>query len=371
VKRQVTEGIAMSSMETLWTRLVEGSPCRGNTPELPFVSIIMPIRNEERGILRALESLLSQDYPRDRMEILVADGLSTDKTRRIMSIAAADDSRIRLLDNPRCIMASGFNVGLKTARGDIIIMMGGHTEMAPDYVRTSVSLLKMGIADCVGGPIKTVGETDVARVISLAMSSRFGVGGSAFRIGCCKRKYVDTVAFGAYTRKIMERAGPLDEKFVRGQDDEFNYRLRKLGAKILLAPELRSTYTSRSSISSLWRQYFQYGYWKVAVLQKHPRQMQLRQFVPALFVCSLLVSLILAVVHPAVGFRMMLLLGGSYLLATLLVSVSLAWGRERWRPVLALAISFPVLHFSYGTGFLVGLAMFCNRWRRLQEGAGG
>jgi len=357
--------------ETLSVLAREESPSKRVISELPFVSIIMPIRNEELGISRALDCLLAQDYSRDRMEVLVADGMSTDSTRRMVSVAAARDSRIRLLDNPRGIMASGFNLGLKAARGDIIIMMGGHTEVAPDYVRTSASLLQKGLADCVGGPINTVGETDVAQAISLAMSSRFGVGGSAFRIGCRKRKYVDTVAYGAYTRNIIERAGPLNEEFVRGQDDEFNYRLRKLGARILIAPELRSRYTSRSSISSLWRQYFQYGYWKVSVLQKHPRQMQLRQFVPAVFVFCMVVSLILAVVHPAIGSRMVLLVGGSYLLATLFVSTSLACGKERWRLAPALAISFPVLHFSYGTGFLVGLAKFCNRWRRLREGVVG
>lgn len=361
----------MSSIETPSVRTVEETPSKREILELPFVSIIMPVRNEERGISRALNCLLAQDYPRDRMEVLVADGMSTDGTRGMVSVAAARDSRIRLLDNRRGIMASGFNLGLKASTGDIIIMMGGHTEVASDYVRTSAALLQKGLADCVGGPINTVGETNVARAISLAMSSRFGVGGSAFRVGCRERKYVDTVAYGAYTRSIMERAGPLDEEFVRGQDDEFNYRLRKLGAKILIAPELRSRYTSRSSIPSLWRQYFQYGYWKVCVLQKHPRQMQVRQFVPVVFVCSLLVSLILAVVHPAMGSRMTLLVGGSYLLTTLLVSTALACGRERWRLAPALAMSFPVLHFSYGAGFLVGLAKFCTRWRRLREGAGG
>src|SRR6267143_6471971 len=354
-------------MSSVMVRVVEEKPSTREMSELPFVSIIMPVRNEERAIARVLECLLAQDYPTDRMEIIVADGMSADGTRALVSAAAAGDSRIRWIDNPRRIMPSGFNLGLKAAKGDIIIMMGGHTELAPDYVRTSVALLQKGLADCVGGPMKTVGETSVAQAISLAMSSRFGVGGSAFRIGCSERKYADTVAFGTYTRDIMERAGPLDEEFVRNQDDEFNYRLRKLGGKILITPELHSRYTSRSSIPSLWRQYFQYGYWKVRVLQKHPRQMQLRQFVPAVFVFSLLASLILAVVRPAMGVRVMLLVGGSYLLTMLFVSTFLAF-RSKWRLAPALALSFPVLHFSYGSGFLVGLAKFCNRWRRLREG---
>ena len=336
---------------------------RASSPKVaaPMVSIIMPVRNEEKHIASVLQSLIGQDYPHDRMEIIVADGMSTDGTRQ--SISATTDRRIRLLDNPRRMMAAGFNLGLKAAGGDIIIMMGGHTQIATDYVKTSVALLQNGDADCVGGPIRTVGETEVATAISLAMSSRFGVGGTAFRIGCREPKYVDTVAFGAYTRKIMDQAGPLDEEFVRGQDDEFNYRLRKLGGKILLAPGLRSRYTSRSSFGSLWRQYFQYGYWKVRVLQKHPRQMQLRQFVPAGFVLCLLASLMMAVARPIVGRAMFLLLGGSYLIAMLLVTASLA-SRNRWRLAPVLALTFPVLHFSYGIGFLVGLIRFCNRWWR-------
>src|SRR6267143_2732680 len=161
-------------------RVVEEKPSSQEVSQLPFVSIIMPVRNEERAIVRVLERLFAQDYPLDRMEVIVADGMSTDGTRGFLSAAAAGDPRIRLLDNPRRIMPTGFNLGLKAARGDIIIMMGGHTELAPDYVRTSAELLQKGLADCVGGPIKTVGETHVAQAISLAMSSRFGVGGSVF-----------------------------------------------------------------------------------------------------------------------------------------------------------------------------------------------
>jgi succinoglycan biosynthesis protein ExoA len=359
----------MSSVELTPIR-VEPKPVSEKTTKAPFVSIVMPVRNEERAISQVLDCLLAQDYPRDRMEILVADGMSTDNTRHLVSTAAARDARIRLLENRQRRMASGFNLGLRASRGDIIIMVGGHTEVASDYVSMAASLLSKGLADCVGGPINTVGETEVAQAISLAMSSRFGVGGSPFRVGCRERKYVDTVAFGAYTRGILERTGPLDEEFVRGQDDEFNYRLRKLGGKIMIDPELRSRYRSRSSLRSLWRQYFQYGYWKVRVLQKHPRQMQLRQFVPAAFVVTLLLSLTLAAVRPALGGHMMLLEGGVYLLATLLASISLTFATERLRLAPVVAISFPVLHFSYGTGFLVGLARFGYRWRR-REGAGG
>jgi len=334
----------------------------------PFVSIIMPVRNEQDCMARVLNSLLAQDYPRSRMEIIVADGMSTDNTRQIVSISAEVDSRIHLINNPRRIMAAGFNEGLNNASGDIIIMMGGHTELASDYVKNCSSILQEGVADCVGGPISTVCPTRRSEAISLALSSRFGVGGVAFRMGCRERKYVDTAAFGAYTREIMERTGPLDEEFVRNQDDEFNYRLRKFGGRILLAPEIRSQYISRSSLRSLWRQYFQYGYWKVRVLQKHPRQMQSRHFVPAVFVSLLLLSSVLMVVdRSAIGSAIFFFLCCVYLIAITLVSVSIVLQKGKWRLAPALALCFPVLHFSYGTGFLVGLAKFWDRWRETQK----
>jgi succinoglycan biosynthesis protein ExoA len=328
--------------------------------EVPFASIILPVRNEERYITRTLQCLRNQTYPRSRAEIIVVDGLSTDDTRLIVGATAALDGRVLLLDNERKIMAAGFNLGLKAAKGEMIVMMGGHTEVSPNYLHICAALLQAGVADCVGGPIKTVGETYAARAIALAMSSRLGVGNSLFRIGCAEQKYVDTVAFGAYTRKIIERTGDLDEEFVRGQDDEFNYRLRKLGGRILIVPQLQSSYASRSSLTSLWRQYFQYGYWKVRILQKHPRQMQWRQFIPPLFVSGLVLLCIIYVVRPRIGRP---LLGGTlfvYVVAVGLASILLTPRHLRLAP--AVALSFFVLHFSYGLGFLWGLTRFWLCW---------
>lgn len=330
--------------------------------ELPFVSIILPVRNEERTIAGTLDSLRGQKYPRNKTEIIVADGMSTDRTRQIVSLAASRDRRIRLVDNVRRIMPAGFNAALRVARGDVLLMMGGHTELSRNYLRVCSSLLRGGIADCVGGAMRTVGHTKTACAIALAMSSRFGVGGVAFRTGCAERKYVDTVAFGAYSREIIDRIGPLDEEFVRGQDDELNYRLRKLGGRILIVPELTSTYTSRSSLRSLARQYFQYGYWKVRLLQKHPRQMQIRHFVPGAFVGCLLLLLILAMGRPILGAAMICLVLGLYVTATAVTSASLAFTEKKWWLGPLLAITFPVLHFSYGTGFLSGLLKFWRRW---------
>jgi cellulose synthase/poly-beta-1,6-N-acetylglucosamine synthase-like glycosyltransferase len=340
----------------------EASAVTTVTDDLPLVSVIMPVRNEQKAIRRSLAAVLAQDYPRDRLEVLVADGMSVDGTRASVSEIAARDARVRLVENPGRIMASGFNTGMRLARGEILVMLGGHTEIEPDYVRHCVRPLQQGRAECVGGPINTICKTSKAAAIALAMSSRFGVGSVAFRLGTNKEQYVDTVAFGAYTREIIERAGPLDEELIRNQDDEYNYRLRKLGGRILLVPEVHSSYYSRSSLRALWRQYFQYGYWKVRVMQKHPRQMQFRHFVPPAFVAVLLTSLLLVPLS-AVGMWLFGLVAGSYVVANIGASLSLVAVRKgTWRLFPLLPAAFATIHLSWGLGVLVGLVRFWNRW---------
>jgi glycosyltransferase involved in cell wall biosynthesis len=328
----------------------------------PFVSVVLPIRNEAAFIARGLGAVVAQDYPADRFEVLVSDGMSTDATREIVRSLQNGHPRVRLIDNPGKIVPTGLNAALAQARGEIIVRVDGHCEIAPDYVRRCVDHLLRDGVDGVGGPLETIGDTFLAKAIATAMSSSFGVGGSAFRTVSNKTMLADTVAFPAYTRRIMDRAGRFDEELVRNQDDEYNYRLRKLGAKILLAEDVHARYYSRSSLRSLWRQYFQYGFWKVRVLQKHPLQMKLRQFVPPLFVCALLCALLLLPISPVSGCLVGLAIVGSYLAVNLAASVLTA-RRNQWRLLVYLPVIFMVLHLSYGSGFLIGLAAFWNRWR--------
>jgi cellulose synthase/poly-beta-1,6-N-acetylglucosamine synthase-like glycosyltransferase len=326
----------------------------------PFVSVIMPIRNESSYIARSLDAVLAQDYSSDRMEVIVVDGMSTDETRSIIQCFQARHPNIRLIDNPERIVSTGLNRALRECKGEIIIRVDGHCEVASGYVRLCVQHLRQGQVAAVGGPIETVGETFLAGVIALAMSSPFGVGGVAFRTVKNRAMFVETVAFPAYTRQAIERAGPFDEELVRNQDDEYNYRLRSLGCKILLSPEIRSRYYSRSSLTSLWRQYFQYGYWKVRVMQKHTRQMRLRQFVPPIFVAALLGLSVVAIFSP-VGRGLVALLTGLYALANLTASIWTA-RKADWYYMLLAPCAFAVLHLSYGLGFFVGLVKFWNRW---------
>ena len=261
---------------------------------LPFVSILMPVRNERDFIEGSLGSVLAQDYPIDRLEILVVDGMSDDGTREYVERCAVNNRQptLTLLDNPKKIVATAMNIGMRSARGGIILRVDGHCEISPGHLRHCVERLTAtrNVPAGVGGPVETVSESVVGRAIAAAMSSRFGVGGSSFRIGVETERFADTVPFPAYTLTTIEAAGPYDEELVRNQDDEYNYRIRGLGGDLLLDPALRSRYYSRASLRKLWRQYFQYGYWKVRVLQKHPKQMSLRQFVPAALVVAIVGS---------------------------------------------------------------------------------
>jgi succinoglycan biosynthesis protein ExoA len=331
-----------------------------DTATKPLVSVILPIRNEARFIRRGLEAVLGQDYPPDRLEVIVADGMSTDGTREIVESFQARHPNVRLVDNPKGIVPTGLNAAIPLAQGEILVRVDGHCEIAPDYVRRCVGHLRDEGIDGVGGPLETVGETYLARVIAAAMSTPFGVGNSAFRTAPGKTMLTDTVAFPAYTRAAVEKAGPFDEEMVRNQDDEYNYRLRKLGAKILLAADVRSRYYSRSSLRSLWRQYLQYGYFKVRVLQKHTRQMRLRQFVPALFVAALVLSLV-AVPFTPLGWYALAAVTGLYLVANLGAS-ALTAGQKGWRLFPLLPAAYAILHLSYGLGFWGGLVKFWNRW---------
>lgn len=327
----------------------------------PFVSVIMPVYNEEAFIARSLNSLLKQSYPPNKMEIILADGMSTDKTREIIKhVSAQSLIPITIVENPEKIAPTGLNRAIARAAGEIVIRVDGHCEVDEDYVANCVKHLAGEKADGVGGPIETIGQTLQAKAIAAAMSSTFGVGGSAFRTIDNRELYVDTVAFPGYKKEIFERVGTFNEELIRNQDDEFNYRIRKSGGKILLTPDIRSRYYSRSSFKSLWRQYFQYGYWKIRVFQLHPKQMSLRQFVPFAFVLSLIIFGMLSFfsVYGRYGLVFILSLYFFFNLAATLK----AGHKTGVYGMPYILLSFIILHVSYGLGSLIGLFAFRRRW---------
>lgn len=285
--------------------------------------------------------------------------MSTDGTREIIKTLLEKDSRIHLFDNPARIVPTGLNHAICRAKGEIIIRVDGHCLIDPEYVQNCVDRLLKDEIDGVGGSINTIGVESISETIAVAMSSVFGVGNSTFRTIQGKSMLVDSVPFPAYTRQIIEKVGLYDEELVRDQDDEYNYRIRAAGGKLLLAEGIRSKYYSRGSLDKLWRQYFQYGFYKVRVLQKHPAQMSLRQFVPPIFTTALIVSILLGIFF-FWGWAA-LAVAGSYLLSNLAAS-ALTANRKGWKHFLLLPVCFAILHISYGTGFLHGLVKYWNRW---------
>ena len=321
----------------------------------PFVTLIMPIRNEQNYIEATITAILAQTYPSDRLEILVVDGESDDGTQDYIKKTQEMYSYIHLINNPKKIVPSAMNLGIKHAKGDIIIRVDGHTQIAPDYIEQCVSALANTQADNVGGVMVAVGNTFWGKTVALATSSPFGVGGARFHYSN-QSEWADTVYMGAWPKEIFKRIGLFDEEMVRNQDDELNYRLRKSGGRIWLSTKINSIYTPRGTWRSFYRQYYQYGFWKVRVLQKHPRQMRPRQFAPALFVLSLIGSIVLSPF-----FTISALWPMFYLLCATLASIQTA-RHHSWKYLLPLVGAFTTMHLAYGLGSLIGLIYFAKRW---------
>lgn len=326
---------------------------------LPLVSVVIPCRNEEKTIRDCILSLCRQQYPLERMEILVADGRSSDRTREILQELQGQLPQLYVVDNPQIIIPSGMNHAIQASHGSVIVLLGAHAMLSPHYIAMAVELLGSTTADCVGGRIETISSSPEAKAIALAMSSPFGVGDAKFRYST-KEEYVDTVAFGAYRREVFELIGYFDEKLPRNEDDEFNYRLRKSGGTILLSPKMSACYYARSSLRALWQQYFGYGKGKVKVAQKHATMMRLRHLIPALFTASIVLLSLVSLFYRLALIPLGLCLG-TYAAASFFYSFTIA-RQYSWQYIFRLPIVFFVLHVSYGCGTNIGiLKMFLNK----------
>jgi glycosyltransferase involved in cell wall biosynthesis len=331
----------------------------------PLVSLIMPVRNEAKYIVPNLEAIAAQSYPQAQIEILIADGMSTDGTAALVEAFAAAHPQmtIRLIENPQLIKPPGFNKALAAASGEIIVMVDGHCLLASNYIQRCIEVLDQTQADCVGGVIETAGETTVAHAIALAQSSPFGVGGSAFRKANPSPSYVDTLLFGAYRRSVFERLGNFDEELMRNHDDEFNFRLTQSGGRIWLDPSIRAVYFNRSSLRKLWIQYYQYGLYKIRVIQKRGAVASWRHLAPMALVLACLFGLVLfAVSRRKVWLAPVLAYTVANSVASL-VTVTQDLRRSQGLDALPyLPLAFATLHFAYGFGFLAGI------WRWRQHG---
>jgi glycosyltransferase involved in cell wall biosynthesis len=318
----------------------------------PRVSVIVPCRDEEQYIAQCLDGVLAADYPADRLEVLVADGRSDDRTRYIVQGYADRDPRIRLLDNPRRITPAALNVAIRAASGDVVVRMDAHAVFPPPYVRQLVEALDESGAAIVGGSIETVpaNEGPVAAAIAIAMRHPFGVGNSSFRVGTGRRRAVDHVPFFCCRRDVFDRFGFFDEELVRNQDGEFSARVIRGGGRVLLVPEAQARYFARASLAKLARMFYQYGYYKVLTAVKVRRIMTARQLVPPAFLLALLGSALAALWLPA-GALAFAGLTGVYAAAV----CTAAWLAARGQPLrcaVLLVVAFPLMHFSYGFGQL-------------------
>jgi glycosyltransferase involved in cell wall biosynthesis len=321
----------------------------------PAVSVVVPCRNEAGHIETCLRSILAQRPPEGGFEVNVADGMSNDGTRKVLDRLAKEDERIRIVDNPGRIVSTGLNTAIKASRGRVIVRMDAHTEYAPDYIQQCLSVLRETGADNVGGPWIAKGQGYASRAIAAAFQSPFAAGGARSHDPGHVGK-VDSVYLGCWPREVFDRVGLFDEELVRNQDDEFNLRLTRAGGKIWQSPSVKSWYVPRDSLKSLFRQYVQYGYWKVRVIQKHKLPASLRHLVPALFVATLALLGSASTAAPAARIGLAVVL--SFYVSGLSLASLVASRRAGWDLLPLLPIVFACFHIGYGMGFLYGLLDF-------------
>jgi succinoglycan biosynthesis protein ExoA len=321
------------------------------------VSVIVPCRNEIRHIRAFLDSVFHQDLGQIEMEVLVADGMSDDGTRLILEEFERRFKALRVIDNPEQIVSTGLNRAIREGKGEIILRMDAHSFYARDYVRSCVEVLNETNADNVGGPLLTRAEGYLAKAIAFACRTPFARGGIKYRDPNYEGP-VDTVTYGCWRKSTLEQIGLFDEKQVRSQDYELNVRIASRGGIVWRSPRIVSWYWPRASLSGLFWQYFQYGFWKVAVIRKHRGLASWRNFVPGL--CSLAAVVLMLC---AAGARlsgsvqwqdafldMWFAFAGLYLLASFASAFSVA-NRKGWRFLPCLPLVFAIYHLAYALGF--------------------
>jgi succinoglycan biosynthesis protein ExoA len=330
------------------------------------ISAVVACRNEARYLRGFLESLLQQDTNGMQFEAILADGLSDDESRKVIEGYSTRDPRIRAITNPGRVASTGLNLAIREARGEIILRMDCHTRYAPDYCRRCVELLLATGAENVGGPARTHAQGWVHRAIAAAYHSPFSTGGAKFH-NQNYEGWVDTVTYGCWRKETLERIGLFDETLVRNQDDELNLRLIRRGGKIWQDPKIKSWYSPRANLADLFRQYFQYGYWKVAVIRKHRLPGSWRHLIPVAFVAGNAVLLLAAMIAGAGGQRALavslaelwVLELSIYGCVALAASIHAA-RKSGWATLPYLPAVFLTYHASYGIGFMAGMFRFLS-----------
>jgi glycosyltransferase involved in cell wall biosynthesis len=321
---------------------------------MPLVSIIVPCYNEQATIHLLLNAICAQTVPSQDLEVIIADGLSTDRTREAVAAfqQAHPNLSVRMVDNPRRNIPAALNRALDAAKGEYIVRLDAHSVPAPDYVERCLESLRAGVAENVGGvwEIQPRSSGRMQQAIAIAAAHPMGVGDARYRY-TSRPGYVDTVPFGAFRRDVFDRYGQFDESLLSNEDYEFNARLRKSGGKIWLDPRVRSTYFARSNLQDLARQYLRYGYWKWRMLRRYPKTLRWRQALPPLFVLGLAFLLAGALWWSLARWLLLAVLG---LYGLALAAGSLPAARRHRDPglILAVPLAIAAMHLSWGAGFL-------------------
>ncbi|MBD3289122.1 glycosyltransferase [candidate division KSB1 bacterium] len=320
------------------------------------VSVIVACRNEEKYIGNCLESIIGNNYPKDRLEVLVVDGMSTDSTRDIIDRYAQNFSFIKRIDNPKLITPAAFNLGIKNASGEVVMIMGSHSKYKSNYISSCIRYLNKCDADNVGGILRTLpgDDTTTAKAIASSLSHPFGVGNSSFRVGSRKPLWADTVFGGCYKKKVFDEVGLFNENLVRSQDMDFNIRLKSNGGKILLVPSIIAEYFAKPTIKSFFMHNFKDGFWAIYPLKFGSSMFKIRHLLPLFFVTSIIAGFVLSFIWLPLK---ILFLSGifAYLLLNLFSSAALAWRSKKLRFFIILPFVFVARHFGYGLGSLWGL----------------
>lgn len=314
---------------------------------LPSVSVIMAIRNESAHIADSLQCIASQDYPHDKMEVIIADGMSTDNSRQIIDSISLRN--IKVIDNTSLTRAHGLNAAILASTGEVVVRVDARTIIAPDYVSKCVNTLLATNADNVGGIQRVIANTVLQRALSLALSSKFGVGNAQYRIGRCSG-FVDTVYLGCFLRSVFARVGHFDDSStIISEDSDLNYRIRKAGGRIYLNTDIESGYRPRDSLADIGRIYYRYGGARAGNFKKH-HSLSLRQAIPALFVVFLVIAAFLSIRYENVA-SIFYFTTVMYLLIDLLVSLRLSVKSRQLLLLPVLFILFPTIHICWGLGF--------------------
>lgn len=323
----------------------------------PLVSVIIPCRNEEKTIHLVLEALFEQSFPLQNMEIVIADGLSTDGTRRaIHAFSEAHPALfMRLVDNPKQIIPTGLNTAIKASKGELIVRMDAHSLPNQDYVQRCYNAHQEGKAENVGGVWKISPQNNgwVARSIAAAAANPFAVGDAHYRF-TEKAAYVDTVPYGSYKRELFEKIGYFDESLLANEDYEFNTRIRQSGGRIWLDPAIQCTYFARATFAALAKQYWGYGFWKAQMLKRYPETLRWRQALPPAFVLGLVVLALVGFIWP-IAWPVFAVIVGLYLAVQLVPAIQISLKAGDIRLSIGVLIATLIMHFSWGTALIVGL----------------